>query len=74
MCSLVSACFTLMSIPNNLQNLPAYILLLVYRNNDEKVADVVFKYFMDHASQWLSLENVCLSIFSRFLLRFPFMP
>ena len=51
MCLLVSACFTFLSIPDNLQNSPAYILLLVYRNNDEKVADVAFNYFMDHAPQ-----------------------
>ena len=39
-------------------------LLLAYQDIDEKVADVVFKYFMDHVSQWLSPENVCLSLFS----------
>ena len=87
--------FTFMSVPNNLQNLSVYILLLVNRNNDEKVTDVVFKYFMDHASQRRQplrkqllkayfrdslsqgdslKENSCLSIFSRFLLRFPLVP
>ena len=73
MCLLVSACLTFTSIPNNLQKLPVYILLLVYRDNDEKVTVVVLKYFMDHASRWLSPENVCLSIITR-SLRFPLMP
>ena len=37
-------------------------MLFVYRDSDEKVTDVLFKYFMDHASQWMSPENVFLSI------------
>ena len=39
-------------------------LLLAYREIDEDVADVVFKYFVEHGSQWLSPENVALSLFS----------
>ena len=37
MCLLMSACFTFISIPNNLQNHLVSIFLLVYRDNiDEK--------------------------------------
>ena len=39
-------------------------LLLAYQEIDPGVADVIFKYFSDHASQWMSPETVALSLSS----------
>ena len=39
-------------------------LVLVYQKSDEQVANMVFKYFVEHGSQWLSLKNVALGLFS----------
>ena len=39
-------------------------LLNSYQEIDREIADVVFKYFLDHAVHWLSPKNVSLSVFS----------
>ena len=39
-------------------------LLNSYQEIDKEIADVVFKYFLDHAVHWLSPKNVSLSVFS----------
>ena len=38
-------------------------LLNSYQEIDREIADVVFKYFLDHAVHWLSPKNVSLSVF-----------
>ena len=39
-------------------------LLLAHEEVDSGVADVVLKYFVEHCSQWMSPENVALSLHS----------
>jgi len=39
-------------------------LLIAFQEIDIDVADVVFKYFVEHGSQWMSSENVALSLYS----------
>ena len=39
-------------------------LILAYQKSDEQMANMVFKYFVEHGSQWLSLKNVALGLFS----------
>ena len=39
-------------------------LVLAYQKIDEQVANIVFKYFVENGSQWLSLKNVALSLIS----------
>ena len=39
-------------------------LLNSYQEIGREIADVVFKYFLDHAVHWLSPKNVSLSVFS----------
>ena len=39
-------------------------LLNSYQEIDREIADVVFKYFLDHGVHWLSPKNVSLSVFS----------
>ena len=39
-------------------------LLLAHQEVDEQVANMVFKYFVEHGSQWLSPNNVALCLFS----------
>ena len=39
-------------------------LLLAYREIQPDVADMVMKYYLDHAGQWLDPQNVALSVYS----------
>ena len=39
-------------------------LILAYRHLDNDIADVVRKYYVPHASQWLSPTNVALSVYA----------
>ena len=38
--------------------------MLAHREIDSELADAVLKYFYEHAVQWVSPENVALSVFS----------
>ena len=42
-------------------------LLLAYREIDFELADVVLKYFYEHAVQWMLPVNVALSVFAEVL-------
>ena len=42
-------------------------LILAYLHLDNDIADVVWKYYVPHASQWLSPTNVALSVFAEVL-------
>ena len=39
-------------------------LLLAYREIDDQTGDIIFIYFIQHVSFWLSPENVTLNLFS----------
>ena len=40
-------------------------LILAYRKLEPCIADVVWKYFVQHASKWLSPKNVALSVYAK---------